>query len=1326
MARRRSRYEDAGPSRRRPRRWAVFSLAFLAVAVAAVAVAPTVAVHTDLRDRPLTAALAGIDGSVSSGAAHWHWLGGIEYRDIVLRDRQGRAVAMVPRLVVDRGLLALAADPRDLGTVRLIGPEVLVDVRAGGSSIEDILAPWLAGEAIRPAPAFEIELVDGVVEVRDTVRGDAWRIAGLMAAGRCRPDTPLAGWTVAGRLVRAAAGAEPALDARSSPADAEIPRLDRGTVAAGATAILASPGGFSCAAPEAADGGRRIAVAAHRMPLGWSGVLATRLGLAHFLEGTADVRCDVVAADLETRIAGSLVAAAVTARDAATGKAVAAVESCDVPIDCSFIGDRIVVRTLTATSPLFRAEASGRIRLPSAGSWEWADGLVEDDFAVAAAIDLAALSRSLAGGLAVRPDVRVTAGQLHLAATSRADGDDRVLELRLASRDLAAVQSVVAAPGSATRASVDTPGSVRENGAGLETGAVRERTLRWKEPFSGWIRGRRGPARDDRLRIEDARLTSRAVEVSVAGDARAGALTWTLDLDGLVAEAAELLDLRGARLAGKSSGRVAISRPDPQAPAHIKAQGVATALELSLPGRPAWQDEELTVEAEGVVDLSGAAAVVNDARLVVAAAGDRLHARLDGGAFVGLDGLLGRASGPWLRAVAGAEPVGIECGIEGDLGRWHARLAAFLPGAVVNGVEVAGSVAAAATLAARGEAWQVTRGNCELEKLTVRAGAVAIREPRVVASAAGFYHPRANRFDIAAGEILSTTMSLRTGGLSFALPRDPRAAGSIDPFDICRGKLQYRVHVGRLADWLAPADGARRWKPGGDVAGTVEIADAATGVNLLLDATATQLVLAKEADGQPGREPAPPQPVWSEPRGRVVVELSRPRESAGMPAERLQIDRLAIESETLALAARGSVESSSGRRLVALEGSAGYDWGRISGLIAPWTGGTVRIAGAGSRPFMLRLPLDTPPAGSRTDPAPAADQIPLPPEWLSGVRGRDGRAVDTAVRVAQPVKATRRSSGAERLRGVVLDTSTAWTAADIGGFAVAGGELPLRLVEGQLSVGPFDVAASGGRIRGAPWLRIGPDAPELVVPAGRVVDRVTLSGPLCGRFTTWLSPLLGHATHARGIASIDMAGARLPLAEPFAGELAAQVIFDELEVTPTATLEPLANLLVRLRSAIDPRFAVGDKTVLLRVRPEPVQVRIANRRLWHEGLVMDMGDLAVRSRGSVGADGSLAMVVEVALRAEIAGQTPVIARLLRTPLAIPLKGTIDRPQFDTGSIDVVIGRIVENTAQAVIGEGLSRGLDSLETLFGNPPPGPGMQPPPAPGPPQPPLAFPPR
>jgi hypothetical protein len=83
------------------------------------------------------------------------------------------------------------------------------------------------------------------------------------------------------------------------------------------------------------------------------------------------------------------------------------------------------------------------------------------------------------------------------------------------------------------------------------------------------------------------------------------------------------------------------------------------------------------------------------------------------------------------------------------------------------------------------------------------------------------------------------------------------------------------------------------------------------------------------------------------------------------------------------------------------------------------------------------------------------------------------------------------------------------------------------------------------------------------------------------------------------------------------------------------------------------------------------------------------------------------MVVEVAFRGDIAGATPVVGQLLRTPLAIPLKGTVSRPQFDARSLDVILGRIVENTTEAVIGPSLSRGL---ETLFGNPQSAPSLSP----------------
>jgi hypothetical protein len=99
--------------------------------------------------------------------------------------------------------------------------------------------------------------------------------------------------------------------------------------------------------------------------------------------------------------------------------------------------------------------------------------------------------------------------------------------------------------------------------------------------------------------------------------------------------------------------------------------------------------------------------------------------------------------------------------------------------------------------------------------------------------------------------------------------------------------------------------------------------------------------------------------------------------------------------------------------------------------------------------------------------------------------------------------------------------------------------------------------------------------------------------------------------------------------------------------------------------------------------------------------VMDMGQLTVKSGGSVGADGTLAMAVEVAFRGDLAGQTPIVSQLLRTPLVIPLGGSVSRPQFDAGALDKILGRIVENTAEAVINDGLKRGL---ENLFGAPQP----------------------
>jgi hypothetical protein len=1298
----------------------VFSAATLAVLAAVGWIAPTILVLTELRDRPLTAAFAGIDGRLASRSASWTWFGGIEYRDVVLLDREGRPVIVIKRLVSDRGLAALAIDPGNLGTIRLIGGEGLVEVRRGGSNLEDILAPWLATWSQPASLPFscELELVDGAIELVDLARQDAWRITELVAATTIRDAALASGWAVSGRVVHAGEPVRDLMAAITRPASAPAAgsasnRLDRATIAAAATAALARDGGWSVSSPEspAADAPRTVAIAGSRVPLGISSVWATRFDSRHLVDGLADIRLDVAivpptpAADPRRQegqgslqIAGSVTARTFTLCDSESLVELLAVDRCELPLDVSTDGRTLLIRTLKASSPLFQAEASGRIGLPRDGSWQWAESLIDDDFAVAADIDLTAAARAIPGGLQVRPDVRITTGQIQIAAAAHADGSDRVLELRATSRDIAAVQG--------------------------------ERQLRWNEPFTAWLRGRRGAAAGERLRIEEARIASPAVEMSAAGTAESSTLQWTIDLDALVPALADVLDLRGHSVAGicRGSGEIKAA-----ATAGLSTGRLATSLsnfEWSAPGRPAWRDDEIMLELDGTGSLAAGAAVVDAAHGVVVAGNDRLEMTLTGGAIVNPLATFGGAAdplaAPWVRAAADSEGISADWSLAGDIGRWQPRLMALLGDfGVGERLQFGGRVQASATLASRATAWQIRRAGAEIEKLTAAADGWKVAEPRVVASAAGMFDPASDRIEISSAEILSATVSLRTGGL--VLQRPPagrREAARPDPLfpllDGLRGRAQWQADVGRLEKWVVAPATTARFAANGRAWGTLEIIDTPAGMNLLVDATGNQLTLAEKTGAD---QATPTREIWAEPRARAVVEVTRPAAAVQSAADRMMVNRLSLESSTVAVAAAGNVDGWSTRPLVDIGGTLTYDWSMLSRLLSPWTGGRLRLAGADARPFSVRAPLDsilTAVVGDRglatrivrrdgPQPPPKTETVPLPDDWLSAIRSRDGDESERPVRMTLPVArpGSRSATAGQWLRNLAIDTSAAWTAADIDGFQVEAGETPVRLFEGQLAFGPFEIAASGGRLRGAPWIRLLPAPGELVVPPGRVVDRVTLSNRLCEQWIAWVAPLIGRSTRTQGLMSVDLSAARLPLADPFSGEMDGQLIFESLEVAPGPMLQPFANLLVKLQSLIDPRFAFGDKAVLMRVRSDPVRIRLADRRLWHEGLVMDMGQLVIRSGGSVGSDGSLAMAAEVAFRGDLAGTTPVIGQLMRTPLLIPLRGTVHRPQFDGSAIDKILGRMVENTAEAIIGDGLSRGL---EELFGNPQPPAGATP----------------
>jgi len=1275
--------DDIAPKRRKPRRrWGVFSLAGLAVLGACVWMAPAVLVHTELRDRPLEGGFAGIDGSITSDSATWSWMGPIEYRNVVLRDAAGLPAVIVRSVVVEKGIVSLVVDPKNVGTVRLAGVEAVVMVRRDGSSLEDILAPWLAAPRAGSGIACDLEVVGGTVDLVDTARNDTWRVNELFGVGTLRADGTCAEWTVAGRLRH---GGTPAAATTLPVAARDAPtRLDRATIPAATAAVLARDGGWSVSSSGGSE--RAIAVTANRLPLGGSSVLATRIGSERLLDGLADLRLDVSPGATGTEIRGRIVVEQLAVCRADTLAEELTVSRGELPLHVSTAGNDIIVHELSFTSPAARGEITGRLPWPGGDSWSWLEQATERDWTLVAELDLAAASQSLPGGLAVRPDVKVTGGSMRFSAATRRDGTDRLLEAKLEARDLAAVRSVT--------------------GTGPDHDATSgSRPLRWNDPLSGWLRARRGPGRESMVFIEECRLNSPSFEAVASGTPAALELTWTVDLGGLMKEVAEIVDVGGTLVAGTCRGRLGVDRA--AGLTSIQANASFNDFQWAAPGREAWEDEAIAVDVEASGSFLADVAMIEKARGMVTARGDSLEATLAGGAVVDIGALLGGNVAAAIRP-AGRGDVAADCSIVGDVARWQRRLAVALPALGTRGLELTGTLQAAAAVAAAGDAWRITKAGGEIERFSIAMGERRTTEPRIVVTAAGMVRPATGSIEISSAELLSSTLSLRTGGVSWSPSQQTSQRGPIDVLlQSLRGRVQWQADLARVEPWLVASDVAGRWPLSGRAWGTLDVAQTQNGLNMLVEATGSQVTIAeKAAAGTDGNA----RTIWTEPQATVAFEVTRPlvRTASGglIPSERLVIDRLELASSTVALAARGAVGNTSARRQASLDGTVSYDWEQLSRLATPWTGGKIRVIGSGGRPFAARATLGEVTAGTQslTSATQTPDSLPLPDAWLSAIRSGSSDPLEAHAVVRPPIAAATSShTFAETLAGLSLETSAAWTAADIDGFPVAAGELPVRLVEGQLAFGPFDVAAGGGRIRGAPWIKLTPAPGELVVPPGRVVERVALTGALCRKVVAFVSPLLAGTTQTSGLVTVDLAGARLPLGDPLAGEAGGQMVFEQFEVTPSGGMQPLVNLLARLQAVIDPRFALGDKVVLMRVRPDPVRVRLVNRRLWHEGLVMDAGQLTVSSRGSVGEDGSLAAVIEVAFRGDVAGQTPVVAQLLRTPIGIPLKGTIARPQFDAGAIDVIIKRIVENTARAVINDGIGRGIDAL---LGNPQPAP--------------------
>ena len=89
---------------------------------------------------------------------------------------------------------------------------------------------------------------------------------------------------------------------------------------------------------------------------------------------------------------------------------------------------------------------------------------------------------------------------------------------------------------------------------------------------------------------------------------------------------------------------------------------------------------------------------------------------------------------------------------------------------------------------------------------------------------------------------------------------------------------------------------------------------------------------------------------------------------------------------------------------------------------------------------------------------------------------------------------------------------------------------------------------------------------------------------------------------------------------------------------------------------------------LLSIRDQQVNFRVVDGRVYHQNMEFQVGDVTLRSQGSVGLDETISLTLQVPIQDAWIAKEPLLAGLKGQSLQVPVTGTLTRPQMDQRAI----------------------------------------------------------
>lgn len=382
--------------------------------------------------------------------------------------------------------------------------------------------------------------------------------------------------------------------------------------------------------------------------------------------------------------------------------------------------------------------------------------------------------------------------------------------------------------------------------------------------------------------------------------------------------------------------------------------------------------------------------------------------------------------------------------------------------------------------------------------------------------------------------------------------------------------------------------------------------------------------------------------------GKVALALKGDYDNA---ADTLRLATCNLSCPLMVFEAAGTIQQAASRPTVDLSGRWEYDLETLTALLQPKFGNNIQLSGHEARSFRLQGPLvatDTP-----ASTAPAGEPSNGPPAG-----------------------------------GVLTGQATlGWETANLYGFQLGPATLEAQCDRGALRLIPATLAVNGGHVNLGGQVQPLSAAGMFTMSPGVIVDHVQIAEQLGHPTLKFILPMASQS-QVQGQISVSISNCQVPVANPDAGDVSGQLTIHELEMTRGPFMQELAGLLKRNEPA-----QLAQNSV--------VPFRMVQGRIYHEGLVLKLHEITVRTYGSVGlVDQSLAIMAEVPvplswLAAEIAHDPSK-----QKTIHVPIGGTLNKPQIDHREVERLAAQFVRQASEGVLRNGIAK---PLERLLGTPP-----------------------